>query len=831
MDLNYSDDHNALRAEVRGFIEQFGHLSPASGGGRTRPNQNDLDWQKRLIENGFFARDIPTRFGGFGATTDVLAQAIISEEFSRAGVSPGIMNQGISMLVPTLLEIGTAEQCAEYIRPTIFGEMIWCQGYSEPGAGSDLTSLQTKAHVENGHFVINGQKIWTSSAHYADMMFVLVRTEPEAPKHKGISYLLLSMETPGIEVRPLMTMTGSASFNEVFFTDVKVPEHQIVMGRGDGWHVANVTLKHERQLLGNPHKMMHRLHHIRRMMEETKIGNERLIDRPEWRDRWLKLQGECLASKYHGMRLLSDQANDIDSGLGRLIVKYFGTVLAHKLSALAVDVLGAAGLPFDPQAEDGVNDEATAWQIDYMYDIGPDHRRRFVADPEKHHQRTRPRHAAGAEGRSAAGTRVRIMYFGLSEEQTLIAQSLKGFLDDAYDLDVRRARAAAPGDFDALAWQAFVDQGMTGLLVPDDYGGSNLGGLDAAVVAEAMAYAAAPIAYFSAVLLAPMALREHGSAAQQASYLPGVAGGEIRFASCFTSIDGSIGEAELSLRDGAGRASGLLDPVGATHLLLVGEEGIGVCSLGDPGLGLEIRASLDPLRPLASVELKGVEVDVLIDDGAAARRLLYFARAMLAAEIGATCQAMIDQALAYTAERFQFNRPVASFQAVKHMCAEMAAALEPSKALIWYAAHAQTDDPDEAALLACQAKAHLSEIGRDIARTATEAPWRHGFHRLAGPAFLVQADQPEPAIARRPGGLPRRRRALAGDDRLNFFVSIEDDREPILAQALSRLHIVARIGWRGRAGPGDITGIVTDQPQRKGTPARRAVIAAGTVQN
>ncbi len=370
MDLDFSDAHNALREDVRAFIKDYGHLSPKTGGGRTRPNQAQLDWQKMLIERGFFARDIPTEYGGYGAEPDVLASAIISEEFSEAGVFPGIMNQGISMFVPTLLEVGTPEQRDKWIRPTIYGEVIWCQGYSEPGAGSDLTSLQTKAHVEDGHFVINGQKIWTSSAHYADMMFVLVRTEPDAPKHKGISYLLLSMDTPGIEVRPLMTMTGTASFNEVFFTDVKVPVDQIVMGRGDGWTVANVTLKHERLLLGNPHKMMHRLLRIREMMETTKIGNERLIDMAEYRDRWLKLQGECLAAKYHGMRLLSDQARGRDSGIARMIVKYSGTVLAHKLSALAVDVLGAAGLPFDPGNEDGDYDDATIWQIDYMYDIG-----------------------------------------------------------------------------------------------------------------------------------------------------------------------------------------------------------------------------------------------------------------------------------------------------------------------------------------------------------------------------------------------------------------------------------------------------------------------------
>ncbi len=167
---------------------------------------------------------------------------------------------------------------------------IWCQGYSEPGAGSDLASLQTRGVLQDGHFVVNGQKIWTSSAHYADMMFLLCRTEPDKPKHDGISYLLLSMKTPGIEVRPLRTMTGRAEFNEVFFTDVHVPEDQIVLGRGKGWYVANVTLKHERSMIGNAEKMTTRLEQLIALLKSNG-----LLGMAEYRDRLLKLQGEVIS--------------------------------------------------------------------------------------------------------------------------------------------------------------------------------------------------------------------------------------------------------------------------------------------------------------------------------------------------------------------------------------------------------------------------------------------------------------------------------------------------------------------------------------------------------
>jgi alkylation response protein AidB-like acyl-CoA dehydrogenase len=370
MELSYSEKYRDLQREVRAFIARHGHLSPRPGGGRQRPSRKALDWQKLLLEHGYFARNIPAAYGGFGLPVDVLELAVIAEEFARADVYPGIMNQGISMLVPTLLEVGSARQREQYIAATIRGEMIWCQGYSEPGSGSDLAAARTSAVVEDGHFVINGQKIWTSSAHYSDMMFLLCRTEPDQPKHQGLSYLLVPMTAPGITVRPLVTMTGRATFNETFFSDVRIPVNHIVMGRGDGWHVANVTLKYERLLLGDANKLSSRLQRVRELMERTHVDQRRVLDIPEYRDRLLRLQGEVMAAKCHGLRLLTEQARGEDSGLARLIVKYHGTLLGYRLSALAVDVLGAAGLAYDPGEEAAETDESTAWHIDNMYDIG-----------------------------------------------------------------------------------------------------------------------------------------------------------------------------------------------------------------------------------------------------------------------------------------------------------------------------------------------------------------------------------------------------------------------------------------------------------------------------
>src|SRR4029077_3420029 len=182
-------------------------------------------------------------------------------------------------------------------------------------------SLTTRGVLEDGHFVINGQKIWTSSAHYADMMFLLCRTEPDKPKHDGISYLLLSMQTPGLEVRPLRTMTGRAEFNEVFFTDVRVPEEQIVLGRGKGWHVANVTLKHERSMIGDAGKLTQWLEQIIALLKSTEIDGTPLIAMAEYRDRLLRLQGEMLAWRAHSLRLLTEGAQGGDSGVERMNIQ------------------------------------------------------------------------------------------------------------------------------------------------------------------------------------------------------------------------------------------------------------------------------------------------------------------------------------------------------------------------------------------------------------------------------------------------------------------------------------------------------------------------------
>ena len=379
MNLDYGPEYEEFRKEVKDFCKKYQGLEFSDGlgvtlgAGKKSNNKNGLimtrsEWQKILIEHGYFAREVPKKYGGYGGTIDILKNKIINSEFTKAGVPVATRGQGIDYLVPTLLEIGTEEQKQKYIKPTLHFEMIWCQGYSEPNSGSDLASLQTKGILDGDSWVINGQKIWTSTAKYADMMFCLVRTEPDAPKHKGISYLLIPMDTPGIEIRPLVDMTLNASFNEVFFTDVRILAGNIVGERGQGWLVANITLVYERGSLGDPDVIVSRLNQLLDLMKTETIDGTRIIDKPVFRDRVMKIQGRVLAFQNHGLRLLSARLNKRkDVMLGIMILKLIGTELRHELESLAIDVMGELGTLY----EDSPNLRGDgSWQFAYMMYLG-----------------------------------------------------------------------------------------------------------------------------------------------------------------------------------------------------------------------------------------------------------------------------------------------------------------------------------------------------------------------------------------------------------------------------------------------------------------------------
>ena len=366
MDLAFSPEYEAFRAEVIELLESNRASAPGPSD-KGMKNARRLAWQKLMIENGLAARTIPKEYGGYGAEPDILKSRIIAEAFAETGLPRPMANQGISMLVPTLLELGSEEQKQAYIKPTLHGEMIWCQGYSEPGAGSDLAAVATRAEIDGDDFVINGQKIWTSTAKQADMIFCLVRTDPDAKKHHGISYVLFPMDTPGIEVRPLVDMTEAANFNEVFFTDVRVPRSGLVHELNKGWQVANATLTHERGMLGDPNATKARLIEVAELMQRESVNGERLIDNPIFRDRLIALQARVYAMQANGMRIMTSRLNKQNPGIAGLIVKLQGCEINHEIARLAIDAMGEYGILYgegDHLRADG------SWQWRYMYDLG-----------------------------------------------------------------------------------------------------------------------------------------------------------------------------------------------------------------------------------------------------------------------------------------------------------------------------------------------------------------------------------------------------------------------------------------------------------------------------
>ena len=376
MDLNYGPEYEDFRKEVQEFCKKWDGVNFTNAAKvpmsmtfkETGKTISRSEWQSILINQGYFARSVPKEYGGFGGDSDVIKNRIIASEFSNAKIPPAMGGQGIDMLVPTLLELGTEDQKKQYIKPTLHGEMIWCQGYSEPNAGSDLASLQTKGELIDGNWVINGQKIWTSTAQYSQMMFCLVRTEPDAQKHAGISYLLIPMDTAGLEVRPLVDMTLKSGFNEVFFTDVTIPQGNIIGKRGEGWAVANATLGHERGSLTNPNATVNRVNSLIDRMKEETLDGRRLIDMPVYRDKLMALQAKVMAFQSNSLRVLSSKLNKgQDTKIAGMIQKLVGTELRHELEGFAVDVMGEIGTLYEdsPNLRDN-----GSWQFLYMYYLG-----------------------------------------------------------------------------------------------------------------------------------------------------------------------------------------------------------------------------------------------------------------------------------------------------------------------------------------------------------------------------------------------------------------------------------------------------------------------------
>jgi len=370
MDLSYGSEIENFRGQVKAFLKA---AWPPSGDAAKGSKEEQLRRFRELaIREGYLGRSVPKRYGGSEQAPDPLKGQVIQEEFVAAGAPMEPRGIGMMMLVPTLLERGSEWQKEKFVRATLMGEIAWCQGYSEPGSGSDLASLKTRGELVGDEWVINGQKIWTSSAHEADYMFCLVRTEPAAKKHEGISYLLIDMKQPGIDVRPLREMTGEAMFNEVFFTNVKTPKDWIVGKRGEGWLVSRTTLKHERNSIGGVGQVTALFDSLVAFAKKRRIDGKPAIQDPEIRRRLVELEGYIRAHQYSAYLQQTKDLKKESPGVLGLMNKIHSTHIGHRAAKLAMELLGDEGA-IAPGGRNMMSTEITddaSWINYYLTTVG-----------------------------------------------------------------------------------------------------------------------------------------------------------------------------------------------------------------------------------------------------------------------------------------------------------------------------------------------------------------------------------------------------------------------------------------------------------------------------
>lgn len=338
VDLEFGASYEEFSREVEAFLAERWPL-PA---GQSRDQKAELIRKFRLdaVERGYLYRNVPRRFGGSEQEPDVLKAEIIRRCFSAVRAPMEVPGNGVALLVPTLLDCGAEWQKEKFIAPTVRGEITWTQGYSEPGAGSDLASLRSKAELVDGEWVIHGHKIWTTLAYETTHMFALLRTEPELPGRDGISYLLLEMNQPGITVRRIKQISGQSDFCEVFLDGVRTPADWIVGERGKGWDVSRSTLKHERNMVGGGARSQSLLDSLVRMARKTTRNGKPAIEDPVIRARLAAIDGAVKAHVYSSYHQLTKTSNGESPGILQNLNKLSSTEIGKSVAAVAEDILG-----------------------------------------------------------------------------------------------------------------------------------------------------------------------------------------------------------------------------------------------------------------------------------------------------------------------------------------------------------------------------------------------------------------------------------------------------------------------------------------------------------
>ena len=363
MDLNFGPEYAQLRADLRGFLSAAWPVSTADRAAA-------VVFRKDAAEHGYLYPSYPREYGGGGRPVDPLRAHVIREEFAAVGAPREAPGNGPTMLVPTLLVHGTDWQKEAFILKALSGETLWCQGYSEPDAGSDLASLRTRAVLRDGEWVITGQKIWTTLAHQADYMFLLARTELDEKRHRGLSYLLLDMRQPGVEVRPIRQITGTSDFNEVFLNEARTPADWIVGERGKGWEVSKTTLVFERNTVGGAERSVALFDSLVKLARRTERDGRPALEDELVRDRLATIHGMVQAQLYSGYLQLTRSLDRREPGPVALMNKLATTTIAERVAELALDLVGVDALLAPTGGVPGVRPGNERWMFQYLGSIG-----------------------------------------------------------------------------------------------------------------------------------------------------------------------------------------------------------------------------------------------------------------------------------------------------------------------------------------------------------------------------------------------------------------------------------------------------------------------------
>ena len=349
MDFNYSEEEQRFRSEVRVWLVD----ALPKGWGKTvfEPEDEDerahfrIDWERKLYEGGWSGISWPKKYGGRGAT--LVEQGIFAEELARAQAPEGINVIGRNLAATTLMHHGSEAQRERYLPKILAAEEIWCQGFSEPNAGSDLASSRCRADLDGDEFVINGQKIWTSFAQYSQWCILLARTDQNAPKHKGLSFFLVDMSTPGITIRPLTQISGEKEFNETFFENVRIPKENLVGELNDGWRIAMTTLSYERgaeDALARQIRFKQELDLLIETAGEVELGQGKAIDNPAVRQRLAQSIVDLELMRMNCLREFSKAIKGEKPGPESSMMKLYWSHVAQDMFDMSIEILGPEAL-------------------------------------------------------------------------------------------------------------------------------------------------------------------------------------------------------------------------------------------------------------------------------------------------------------------------------------------------------------------------------------------------------------------------------------------------------------------------------------------------------